>query len=68
MGRGVWRFNTRGVAELHAALEREEVRVMHNAGRIRIALHGYNTREDVKRLFEVLTPLMETLKARVDLV
>jgi selenocysteine lyase/cysteine desulfurase len=62
-GSGILAFQHPRSAELHAALEREEVHVMHNAGRIRIALHGYNTREDVKRLFEVLTPLMETLKA-----
>jgi selenocysteine lyase/cysteine desulfurase len=27
---------------------------MHHAGRIRIALHGYNTEEDVTRLLTVL--------------
>jgi selenocysteine lyase/cysteine desulfurase len=27
---------------------------MHQAGRMRIALHGYNTEEDVRRFFTVL--------------
>lgn len=36
-------------AEIHAALEQAEVHVMHNAGRIRLAVHGYNTRADVER-------------------
>lgn len=37
-------------AEIHAALEHENIHVMHHAGRIRIAVHGYNTGEDVARL------------------
>ncbi len=39
---------------IHAALEREEIHVMHHAGRIRIAVHGYNTAGDVERLLEVI--------------
>ncbi len=38
---------------LHAALETAEVHVMHNAGRMRMALHGYNTAADVDRCLEV---------------
>ena len=37
-------------AEIHAALEREEIHVMHQAGRVRVAVHGYNTADDVMRL------------------
>ncbi len=37
-------------AEIHAALEKEEIHVMHHAGRIRVAVHGYNTSEDIERL------------------
>jgi len=36
--------------EIHAALEREEIQVMHQAGRVRVAVHGYNTADDVMRL------------------
>lgn len=41
-------------AELHAALESENVHVMHSAGRIRLAVHGYNTVEDIKHALAVL--------------
>lgn len=41
-------------AEIHAALERAEIHVMHQAGRVRVALHGYNTADDVARFLEVL--------------
>ena len=39
---------------IHDALERDNVHVMHHAGRLRIAVHGYNTEEDVDRLLRVL--------------
>jgi len=37
---------------LHAALEAAEVHVMNHAGRLRMALHGYNTAEDVVEFLE----------------
>ena len=39
---------------VNAALEREAVHVMHNAGRIRIAVHGYNTSADIDRVLASL--------------
>lgn len=51
---GIVAFRHERSAELHAALEREEIHVMHHAGRIRVALHGYNSEEDVERLFGTL--------------
>jgi selenocysteine lyase/cysteine desulfurase len=41
-------------AEIHAALEQEEIHVMHQAGRVRVAVHGYNTPDDVMRLLGVI--------------
>jgi selenocysteine lyase/cysteine desulfurase len=52
---GILAFQHSRSAELHAALERENIHVMHHAGRIRIAIHGYNTAEDVSRLLQVLS-------------
>ncbi len=46
---------------IHAALERENIHVMHHAGRLRIAIHGYNTQEDVGRLLHVLETLLRTV-------
>ena len=41
-------------SEIHAALEQEEIHVMHQAGRVRVAVHGYNTADDVMRLLGVI--------------
>lgn len=51
---GIVAFRHPRVAALHALCESERVRVMHHAGRIRIAIHGYNTAEDVERFFGVV--------------
>lgn len=51
---GIVSFKHPRSAEIHAALKREEIHVMHQAGRIRIAAHGYNTGEDIDRLLGVL--------------
>jgi len=39
---------------IHAALEAAEVHVMNHAGRLRMALHGYNTAADVEKFLSVL--------------
>lgn len=57
-GTGILAFQHPRSVEIHAALELENVHVMHNAGRIRIALHGYNTQEDVDRFLSVLGGLL----------
>jgi len=51
---GIIAFKHPEVARFHAALEAADVHVMHHAGRIRVAVHGYNTAEDVERLLGVL--------------
>lgn len=56
---GILAFQHPRSMELHAALEREAIHVMHNAGRIRLAVHGYNTREDIHRVLSVLGSLLE---------
>ena len=58
-GSGILAFQHPRSTELHAALERENVHVMHNAGRIRIAVHGYNTLADIQHLLRVLGALLE---------
>lgn len=51
---GIIAFQHADSARLHAALEAAEVHVMHSAGRIRIAVHGYNTADDIQRLLATL--------------
>jgi selenocysteine lyase/cysteine desulfurase len=51
---GIVAFQHPRSAEIHAVLEKENIHVMHHAGRLRIAIHGYNTREDVERLLASL--------------
>lgn len=51
---GIVAFRHPESAALHAALEGAGIHTMHHAGRIRIALHGYNTLEDVQRFLAVM--------------
>lgn len=39
---------------IHSALLEENIHVMHHAGRLRFAVHGYNTQEDIQKLLSVL--------------
>jgi len=56
---GILAFMHEQSATIHAALEAAEVHVMHNAGRIRLAVHGYNTRADILRALEVLSSALK---------
>lgn len=56
---GILAFRHAKSAAIHAALEKENIHVMHSAGRLRIAVHGYNTAADITKL---LTVLRETLR------
>jgi selenocysteine lyase/cysteine desulfurase len=58
---GILAFQHTRCGEIHAVLEREHIHVMHHAGRIRIAIHGYNTHKDVVNLLSVLEPLSRTV-------
>lgn len=51
---GIVSFRHPRAVEIHARLELENIHVMHHAGRIRVAVHGYNTRGDVEKLLEVI--------------
>ena len=57
-GTGILAFQHPRSTELHATLEHEKIHVMHNAGRIRIAVHGYNTQDDVQQFLRVLATLL----------
>ena len=51
---GIVAFRHERSDRIQAAMRRGNVHLMHQAGRMRLALHGYNTDEDVRRFFEVL--------------
>ncbi len=51
---GILAFLHEDTESIHAAMEEEEVHIMHHAGRLRMALHGYNTKEDVEKFLGVL--------------
>jgi cysteine desulfurase/selenocysteine lyase len=58
---GILAFRHPQTAALNAALEKEQIHTMHHAGRIRIALHGYNTADDVNKLLSVLGKALKQL-------
>ncbi len=52
---GIVAFRHPQMESLYQALLSENIHVMHSAGRMRVALHGYNTPEDVTRLLAHLS-------------
>lgn len=55
---GILAFMHERSAQIHAALEAADVHVMHSAGRIRLAVHGYNTAADIERALTVLKEIV----------
>lgn len=51
---GILAFRHEDTERLHAALHAADIHVMCHAGRLRVAIHGYNTAADVERLIAVL--------------
>lgn len=56
---GIIAFRHAKAAEIHQRLHDQGIHVMHHAGRLRVALHGYNTDRDVETL---LSSLQHALK------
>jgi cysteine desulfurase/selenocysteine lyase len=52
---GILAFRHPEMERLHQALEAQRIQVMHSAGRLRVALHAYNTPGDVEHLLTVLS-------------
>lgn len=51
---GIVAFQHPNTTAIHEALLTQNIHVMHHAGRIRIAVHGYNSGEDTDRLISTL--------------
>jgi selenocysteine lyase/cysteine desulfurase len=51
---GILAFRHPAAERLHAYLHARNVHVMSHAGRLRVAVHGYNTAGDVERFLREL--------------
>jgi selenocysteine lyase/cysteine desulfurase len=51
---GIVAFLHKNTAAINEALLAQNIHVMHQVGRIRIAAHGYTTAEDIEKLLETL--------------
>ncbi|MSR57301.1 MAG: aminotransferase class V-fold PLP-dependent enzyme [Planctomycetaceae bacterium] len=51
---GILAFRHPAAEQLHQTLRQKNIHVMHHAGRLRVALHGYNTAADVDLLLNEL--------------
>lgn len=51
---GIIAFRHPRVEQIHAHLHARNIHVMCHAGRLRVAIHGYNTIQDIERLIDAL--------------
>lgn len=58
---GIIAFRHPKADEIHRQLLAEQIHVMSHAGRLRIAVHGYNTPADVDRLLRTLTVALRSV-------
>ena len=55
---GILAFRHSRAAEIHDQLQSQNIHIMHQAGRMRVSLHGYNTMADVDRLLRELKGIL----------
>lgn len=55
---GIMAFRNPKAEEIHQRLLQNNIHTMHHAGRIRIAIHGYNTMGDVEKLLSSLAKIL----------
>lgn len=58
---GIIAFRHPQAEKIHERLRQKKIHVMHHAGRLRIALHGYNTEADVRILLDELTQALRAI-------
>jgi selenocysteine lyase/cysteine desulfurase len=61
-GSGIVSFLHPRGTDIQRVLEEKAIHVMHHAGRLRVAVHGYNTEADVDRLLQTLEPMVGGLR------
>ena len=55
---GILAFRHPDADRINRALHEQDIHIMHHAGRLRIAIHGYNTMSDIERLLRALGELL----------
>jgi len=58
---GITAFRHPATQSIHNGFEAREVHVMHHAGRIRLAVHGYNTQADIDHCLTALKEILAEL-------
>lgn len=58
---GILAFRHSAADEINRRLRAKNIHLMSHAGRLRIAIHGYNTAEDVDNLLRELTQILHSL-------
>lgn len=56
-GSGIVAFRHENSEAIHKDLEAREIHVMHQAGRVRIAIHGYNQPDDTEKLLGAISKM-----------
>ena len=56
---GILAFRHPDAERIHRVLHEKNIHIMSHAGRLRIAIHGYNTHEDIERLLESLREALD---------
>lgn len=51
---GIFAFKHPAAAGIHQKLRQQNIHIMSSAGRLRVAIHGYNTPEDIERFLRAL--------------
>jgi len=60
---GILAFRHPNLEALHHSLQTNKVQVMTSAGRIRVAIHGYNTAADIEQFLTILTGALHHVPA-----
>lgn len=58
---GILAFRHPKADQIHQHLRSKNIHVMGNAGRLRVAIHGYNTHEDIEKLLSELKAGLKSL-------
>ena len=57
---GIVAFRHPRADEIHQKLRERNIHIMGNAGRLRVAVHGYNTSQDIETLLSTLSEILKS--------